>query len=332
MVDVPGGRAGGPGLGIELVQLRQFVAVAEAGSLRGAARAGGWWLPTVSRGMRRLEERLGVALLERQPTGIRLTAAGRVFLREARQILAGLERATVNAGRAGRAEVGGLALGFTTSLVAGRLHALLAAWHQARPEVTIEVMEGPQALLVAALQERRLDLALVVGLPSSLLLKHQPLWSEPLYAAVPLAHRLARRGRVDWGAVADETVLLRSWESGVAAHDWLVGRLAAHGHRLLIAQHPVARENLLGLVRAGFGITLVAEPATAVRYPGVAFRRIAEADAILPITAAWLPDNENPVLQRFVSFLSAQPGHTDREAFSAAAPRESRRRRARRGG
>ena len=303
MVDVPTARARGPGPAIELVQLRQFVAVAEAGSLRGAARTGGWWLPTVSRGMRRLEERLGVALLERQRTGVRLTAAGRVFLVEARQILAGLERATVNAGRAGRAEVGGMALGFTTSLVAGRLHALLAAWHRAWPEIAIEFLEGSQALLVAALLERRLDLALVVGWPSSPLLELLPLWMEPLYAAVPMAHRLARRRSVDWAAVAGETILVRAWESGAVVHDWLLGRLVAHGHRPRIVQHPLARENLLGLVRAGFGITLVAEPATAARYPGVAFRRIAAADAILPIAAAWLPDNANPVRRRFVRFL-----------------------------
>ena len=86
-------------------------------------------------------------------------------------------------------------------------------------------------------------------------------------------------------------------------HDWLFGRLGVHGHQPRIVQHLAARENLLGLVRAGFGITLVAEPTTMARYPGVAFRRIAEPDAVLPITAAWLPGNANPVRQRFLSFL-----------------------------
>ena len=56
-------------------------------------------------------------------------------------------------------------------------------------------------------------------------------------------------------------------------------------------------------MRAGFGATIVAEPATAATYPGVVFRPIAGPDALLPIKAAWLPQNDNPVLRRFLSLL-----------------------------
>lgn len=289
--------------GMELRHLRYFVAAAEAQSLRGAAEITGLSLPTLSRGVRRLEDELGVSLFERHREGVRLTAAGTSFLRDTHRVLSDLDAAVVLAGRAGRAEVGQLSVGFFTSLVSGRLHDLLAACRHVWADVALSFVEGPYPDQLAAVRDRRLDVGIYAGDVEVSTIETLDLWSEPLLAALPDRHPLAARGSLDWPSLATEVVLMRSWESGPIVYNFFASRLSPKGYMPRIDQHAVARENLLGLVGAGFGVTIVAEPATGATYPGVVFRPIAEPDAFLPIKAAWLPGNDNPLLRRFVSFL-----------------------------
>ncbi len=70
-----------------------------------------------------------------------------------------------------------------------------------------------------------------------------------------------------------------------------------------MTQHVVGRECLLHMVGIGYGISVVTEAASKMTYPDVVFRRIDEADAVVPITAAWLTENANPVLYRFLSLV-----------------------------
>lgn len=288
---------------IDVRRLRYFVAVAEAQSFRGAARALDLHLPSLSRGVRRLEDELGVSLFERHREGVRLTVAGRAFLRDVHRVLFELDRAVVDAGSAGRAEVGQLNLGFFTSLISGRLHDLLASYRRTFPEVTVRVHEVPYLDQFAALHERRIDLAIYAGDERSPILDTLDLWTERVFVALPEGHRLAAQRSADWQRLGEEALLVRSWESEPVVCSFLVTRFAARGRLPRIVQHAASRENLLGLVRAGFGVTIVAEPATAARYPGVVFRPIAEPDAGLAIKAAWLPRNDNPVLRRFLALL-----------------------------
>src|ERR1700744_2626147 len=97
---------------MELRHLRYFIAVAEGGSLLSAAR----WLstsqPALSRQIRDLEAEVGVPLLERQPRGVTLTAAGKVFLDYARRALVEVEAAPQAARQIGQADGPVFRLGF----------------------------------------------------------------------------------------------------------------------------------------------------------------------------------------------------------------------------
>ncbi len=74
-------------VGMNITQLTTFVAVIETGSLTSAARRTGVTQPGVTRQMQRLEAELGVALLERLPTGVRSSPEGERFLAFARETL-----------------------------------------------------------------------------------------------------------------------------------------------------------------------------------------------------------------------------------------------------
>ena len=90
---------------MSLAQIRYFVAVAEEGTVNGAAARLRIAQPAVSRQIRALEDELGAALFHRTPAGMRLSTEGRVFLEHGLEILARLDgaaRAVRSAAATGR--------------------------------------------------------------------------------------------------------------------------------------------------------------------------------------------------------------------------------------
>lgn len=287
---------------MELRQLRYFVTVADSGSFSGAAAALGVIQPTVSQHIQRLENQLHTNLFERHARGVRLTDAGQELLRSARKIIFEVDRALAKAGRIARAETGKLPLGFYTSLNSGPLRETLAAFHAESPEVVFELYEGNPPDLLSALREYRIDVAVTVLEVASPEFTTLRLWDERLVAALPERHPLAAQEAVTWGELAEVRLVVRTWETGAVLYTFLAGRIARDSY-LPADQHFVSREVLLGLVGLGFGMTVLGESTTGAQYPGVVFRTISERDASVPVTAAWLADNNNPVRGRFVAML-----------------------------
>lgn len=285
---------------MELRQLRYFITVAETGSFTGAAAVLGVLQPTVSQHIQRLEGQLNTNLFERHARGVRLTYAGRHLLRSARRIVRELDAALDHATRAARAQAGILRLGFFTSLSAGLMREMLASFRRATSGIEIELCETSPSDLLAAVREHRLDLALTVlgGVPAEF--ATQRLWDEELVAAMPKGHPLASRGTVSWSDLLSTQLIVRAWESGSPIYTFLVGRIARDS-LLPVEQHFVSREALLGLVGLGFGITVMGVSAAGAQFPGVVFKPINEPDASVPVTAVWLPENDNPLRGRFVA-------------------------------
>lgn len=127
-----------------LLYLRYVLAAAEKGSFRRAALQLGVWESTVSRGIRDLEDQIGVALFIRHPGGVKLTNAGTKFLSHARTALGRIEYALKDAGAAGRGEVGMVRIGIFSSLASGFLPDLLQAYQECHPSVRLDFAEGGQ--------------------------------------------------------------------------------------------------------------------------------------------------------------------------------------------
>ena len=179
------------GLSMRLSQIRDFLAVVDAGSMRAAARSLGLSQPALTKSVRQLEEELGGVLVTRSVRGVQLTEIGRAFLARARSVTADLHRAREEVAQLRGARVGSLTVGAAPAPALGLLpHALARLrrrWHEAK----ICVTDVSPSEVMPALRDGRLDLALSVRI-GPLAVPGPEYLVEPLY--LNEARIIARRG------------------------------------------------------------------------------------------------------------------------------------------
>ncbi|MFE3056693.1 LysR family transcriptional regulator [Nocardia sp. NPDC059239] len=176
---------------MNLQQLRYVVAVAELGSFTKAAADLFVVQSALSQQVRKLEDELGVRLFARTTRSVVPTPEGEALLPQIRQVLAGVDRLVIDAQALHGAVRGRLTVGLME--VPPELldvAALMAAFHARYPEVSVTLRSGGSDLLVGAVRDRKLDVA-IVGLAVESAMAHvefTPLLSEPLVAVLPVDH------------------------------------------------------------------------------------------------------------------------------------------------
>jgi len=272
---------------MELQQLRYFIAVADTGKFTAAARDLHVAQPSISKQLRKLEDELGAALLERRRTGVVLTDAGAILLPWAKRMLADLDGARSEVAGLATLEGGRLSVGATPSLSTVLLPRVLAAFHAEHPGITLSVVEAGSRDLVDRLAAGDLDLALVIlPVPREELFETAPLIREELVLAVARDHPLARRKTVK---VADlRGVPLVMFREGYDLRSATITACEQAGFHPTFAVEGAEMDGVLRMAAAGVGVAVVPRmvverggPLVAVRLAqptlsrsvGVAFRR-----------------------------------------------------------
>lgn len=168
-----------------LTELRYLVAIADHGHFGRAAAAAGVAQPTLSAQLRKLEDYLGVELVERSRKGVRLTAAGERIVTHARRALAEQQAILRLTRHRAKPLQGPYRLGAIPTLGPYLLPSLLPALKQAHPELDLVVIEDLTDNLLGLLDDGRLDAALV-ALPVELRGRQvAPLFDEGFFAVEP---------------------------------------------------------------------------------------------------------------------------------------------------
>jgi DNA-binding transcriptional LysR family regulator len=290
---------------VDLVHLRYAVAAADYGSFRQAAEAVHVRESTLSRCVQQLEERIGLIIFERPTSGVRATQAGREFLRVARSILEQMDALVTSAHRAGRGEIGRLAIGFYASLAAGNLRATLIDYAQRFPQIEIGMTEGSRARLATALRNGAVDVAIVSGEIPLLDARSMSVWGERVVVTLPEGHRLANSEAVYWTDLKGETLLISSRDPGPEIQDLLLTKLAASGDRPKAVFHDASCGNIKGLVGCGFGISLLTESGVGGNFSCLTYREVRDGTgpSWIGYSAHWRADNDNPALAAFLRIL-----------------------------
>jgi DNA-binding transcriptional LysR family regulator len=286
-----------------LEQVRGFVAVADELHFGRAAAKLKMTQPPLSRQIQKLERAVGAQLLERDNRRVTLTAAGQVFLVEARRLLALVEAAPELARRISSGYSGLVRIGFTAASAYGLLGQLLNALSRELPDLDVELSEMVTRAQIAGLVNEKIDLGLARPPFDREMFDSRLLHREPLLVAAPAGHPLLALDRDARPAdVAGEPVVMHSPTEAKYFYDLVVGSVSIAPEQTV---HTVSQIlTMLWLVAARRGIAFV--PASAARLPieGVGFIRLelAEPDPV-ELHLLWRRDSVNPALWRVLDVL-----------------------------
>jgi LysR family hydrogen peroxide-inducible transcriptional activator len=243
---------------MNLQDLRYLVALAEHRHFGRAAETCNVSQPTLSSQIRKLEDGLGVRLLERTNKRVDLTPVGSQIVEHARQALAAAREMETVASASRDPLVGPLRLGVIPTLAPYLMPLILLPLRRAYPDLTIELWEDQTRALIEGLRSHKLDAALLATVTGAPEITGIELFREPLLAALPPRHRLARAKAVKEEAIAAELMVLAE------GHCLANQALAACGQKSNAPRSPLQSsiqaatlETLVNLVSAGYGATLI---------------------------------------------------------------------------
>ena len=292
----------------DLRRLRYFVAVAEELHFGRAARRLNLSQPPLSVQIRTLEREIGTPLLVRNQRRVALTEPGRVLLDEARRLIGQAEAAVVHVRRAASGAVGRLAIGFVSTVDYSILPSLVRRFRQKHPGVALKLLELTSDRQQSLLQAGELDLGLSILPRPAPGLAQRPVFREPLIAAVPAAHRLARsRRRIGVRALADDGFIHFPRELAPGLYDLVIAACQRAGFTPRLAQEAIQMQTILGLVAAGLGVALVPACMANLRRAGLRYLALDAAGSIVETAALWHADNRSPALAALLAELPSLP-------------------------
>lgn len=291
---------------IELRQFRQFVAVAEEMNFRRAAERLHMAQPPLTAAIRRIEAELGVMLIERSNRIERLTAAGDVFLVEARRAIAQSERAIEQARRAGQGLAGTLRVVFVATAASDLLPRIVRALRIRHGDVALDLQEATTAQQAAALRDDRADVGLVaLPLPEGGALKTVSLRKTGLVAALPSDHVRASHKKVRLADLADEPWILFPPSLGPGLHRRIFTACAQAGFTPGVVQQAVQMDTIVSLVAAGLGVSLVPPALAEAGRRGVRFVELQGRGAPVRYELGLAYARRSPLVDAFVATAKA---------------------------
>ncbi|GAA3487681.1 LysR family transcriptional regulator [Streptomyces cremeus] len=250
--------------------LRYFAAVADEGSLTGAAKRLFVSQPALTKQIRRLEDDLGVRLFARSRSGMALTEAGRELASRVPALLDDWDEAVQATGQAAQV----LRLGFLDAGAVGAVPEVIAAFCKAQPEWRVELRQFDWSDPGADLARGEVDAAVVrLPFPEQERLTVRELFTEDRGVLLPARHPLANSETVEFRELRDELFVASGAETGTWRDHWLAME-ERDGHPVRVGAVTSRPDEWLGAVAGG---CVALAPASAARFyshPDVVFRPV----------------------------------------------------------
>jgi DNA-binding transcriptional LysR family regulator len=287
---------------MDLRHLRYFIAVAEEKNIGRAALRLNISQPPLTRQIQQVEAELGVRLFNRTPKGMEATAAGELFLEEARNICAVFEQATERTQRAGQGKLGRLDVAIFGSGILDAIPKLLLAFRHAYPEVNIVLHTMNKGEQIEALRQRRITVGfnrMLSPLPD---IACELVKTEKLLLALNASHPLAALDVVPFTAIAAHPLILFPTGTRPNFIDKVNGLCQEMGFIPLVSQEVGDAVTAVALVASGFGVCLVPESATVLALPGVVYRPLSglPEHARVDLSCIYLAEDQSPILAAFL--------------------------------
>jgi len=285
---------------MDLRRLIYFIAVAEELHFGRAASRLAIAQPPLSRQIAQLEADLGVMLIDRSRSQIRLTQAGGVLLERARDVIERLDRAEREIKRIGEGFSGHLRVAFVGSATYGALPSVIKAFRSAYPDVELALSAMNNAELKRAVIQREIDIAIARPSLDDEELKSERLLHEPLILALPDTSALLQDRPIRLSSLRDETFILYPRKPRPSFADHILKICLDEGFipksQVLAQDYQTA----ISLVSVGVGIALVPESVSQSERPGIAYRTYDGHNPGTSLSLNYRRDNRMPQLFNFL--------------------------------
>lgn len=212
--------------------------------------------PTLSAQIRKLEEQLGLTLVERHPRNVMLTAAGTVLTEQARKVLHTAKEFEATAKTLADPLAGDLHIGLIPTLAPYLLPHMMPVLTQAMPNIHLYLYEKQTKVLLEELDNGAMDILILPWLDEEMKrFDHYKLMDEPLLLATPPNHLLSQQPALVLDDLKDETIL--TLEDGHCLRDQAMGYCFTAGAEEDKRFKATSLETLRYMVASGSGITLL---------------------------------------------------------------------------
>ncbi|MET3840653.1 LysR substrate-binding domain-containing protein [Bradyrhizobium sp. OAE829] len=275
-------------MNIELRHIRYFVAVAEDLHFGKAAERLGISQPPLSQQILALEREIGARLFERSNRRVELTEAGKLFLKEASDILGRVDSAAALAQRMHQGQIGEMKIGFFGSApFVDEFQQLVFDFRKQHPMIHLVLQEMPTYQQVDAILNGRLDVGFVRPLqPKPASIQSVEISRERLMVVMRSDHPLAlKAGDISLLELVNEPLVLYARSIGSGLHQKIVDLCRDAGFTPNVAQEANATPTMMGLVAAGIGISILPASLERLSFEGLIFKSLREPKAQ---TAVWI--------------------------------------------
>lgn len=242
---------------MNLRALQYFVKLADLRHFSKAADACFVSQPTLSTQIKKLEEELGVQLVERSPKLIMLTPVGQDIANRARLVLRDLEQIRTVARRSSNPAEGALRVGLFPTLAPYYLPHVVPQIRRKYPSLRLQLAEEKTEDLLRMLQQGQLDTALLALPVAGEGMQIETLFEEPFVLALPADHPLAARSEVTLADLEGAELLLL--EEGHCLRDHAIAACGARGAKAKAMVEATSLHTLIQMVEGGLGVTLLPE-------------------------------------------------------------------------
>lgn len=250
---------------MNLLRLRSFLALSDAGGFRRAADRLGVSQPALTRQIQVLEAEMGASLIRRDRQPIALTEAGRFLAQHAGRLLADAAFLRQEVQRLDGGRDPTLTVGVLQSLLEGVFSVALVGWRRDWPGIPLRVLGFRSGPIMAEIIDGRQHLGFVGMPPTDPRLVWKPMVEDVFVAVLPPGHRLARDdGPLELAELQGEGLVLPP--PGFGLRDTVDVAFAKLGLTLRVTAELEGISAILVLVRAGLGPSIL--PASAVNSMG----------------------------------------------------------------
>ena len=242
---------------MDLTLLRSLLAVADTGTITGAARRLNVTQPALSRRIRQLEEHLGVTLLDRGRKGVALTAIGELVLPEARILAERYDNLRAEVAARTRLEGGTVRIGGGATAVSFVLPGAIAAYQLDHPSVRFEVREAGSREVTDTVADGRSELGIVTLPVASREVVAEPLLEDQIVPICSHNHPLARTSDVDISDLAG--LGLVGFEAGSAIRRLIDGALRAAGVEMNVVMELRSISTIVRMVMSTGNLAFVSQ-------------------------------------------------------------------------